>query len=121
MFAKPSVSEAKHGFTRRRTALTAAGCNSVHTLDFPDANRTTDEQIIDVADREGRAVVTRDANFVDTHILRGRPAKLLLISTGNASNRELEEFLVPPIPDIVRGFRTHSFLEVGRAGSVIRG
>jgi predicted nuclease of predicted toxin-antitoxin system len=31
---------------RRMTAwLTAAGCDAVHTLDLPDGNRTTDEQI----------------------------------------------------------------------------
>jgi predicted nuclease of predicted toxin-antitoxin system len=45
---------------RRMTAwLAAAGCNAIHTLDLPDANRTTDEQINDVADREQRVVVTK--------------------------------------------------------------
>ena len=38
---------------RRMTAgLTAAGCDAIHTLDLPDANRTTDQQIHDMADRE---------------------------------------------------------------------
>lgn len=107
---------------RRMTAwLAAAGCNAIHTLDLPDANRTTDEQINDVADREGRVVVTKDADFVDSHILRGRPAKLLLISTGNISNQELEALIVPLIPDLVREFGTHSFLELGQAGITIRG
>ena len=37
---------------RRMTAwLTAGGCNAIHTLDLPDANRTTDEQINDVAEQ----------------------------------------------------------------------
>jgi predicted nuclease of predicted toxin-antitoxin system len=101
--------------------LTAAGCSAVHTLDLPDGNRTTDEQINDVADREQRVVVTKDADFVDSHVLRGRPAKLLLISTGNISNRDLEALVVPLIPDIVREFQTHSFLELGPTGIVIRG
>ena len=107
---------------RRMTAwLTAAGCNALHTLDLPDANRTTDAQINDVADREQRVVVTKDADFVDAHLLRGRPAKLLLISTGNISNRDLEALVVPIIPDLVREFGSHSFLELGRAGIVVRG
>ena len=107
---------------RRMTAwLTAAGCDAVHTLDLPDGNRTTDEQINDLADREQRVVVTKDADFVDAHILRGRPAKLLLVSTGNISNRDLEALVVPLIPDMVREFQTHVFLELGRAGIVIRG
>ena len=101
--------------------LTAAGCDAVHTLDLPDGNRTTDEQIIDAADREQRAVVTKDADFVDSHILHARPARLLLISTGNISNRELEALMVPLIPAIVQEFQVHSFLELGRAGIVVRG
>src|SRR5262249_30369516 len=101
--------------------LTAAGCNATHTLDLPDANRTTDEQINDVADREQRVVVTKDADFVDSHVLRGRPAKLLLISTGNVSNRELEALVVPLIPASVGDFGSQSSLELGGAGIVVRG
>jgi predicted nuclease of predicted toxin-antitoxin system len=106
---------------RVTTWLTAAGCDAMHTLDLPGGNRTTDEQINDVADREQRVVVTKDADFVDSHVLRGRPAKLLLISTGNISNRDLEALVVPLITDVVREFQTHSFLELGPAGLVVRG
>lgn len=107
---------------RRATGwLTAAGCDAVHTLDLPDANHTTDAQINDLAEQEQCVVVTKDADFVDSHLLRGRPSRLLLISTGNISNRELEALLVPLLPDIIREFQANSFLEVGRDGLVIRG
>jgi predicted nuclease of predicted toxin-antitoxin system len=101
--------------------LTAAGCDAVHTLDLPNANRTPDEEVADIADREGRIVVTKDADFVDSHLLRSRPAKLLLVSTGNISNRNLEVLLIPLIPDIVREFRQASFLELGPGGITVRG
>ena len=107
---------------RRMTAwLAAVGCDAKHTLDLPDGNRTTDEQINDIADREQRVVVSKDADFVDAHLLRARPAKLLLISTGNISNRDLEALVMPLIPDIVREFQTHSFLELGPTGIAVRG
>jgi predicted nuclease of predicted toxin-antitoxin system len=107
---------------RRMAAwLAAAGCDAKHTLDLPDGNRTTDEQVNDVADREGRVVVTKDADFVDSHLLRGRPAKLLLVSTGNITNRELEALVVPLIPDLVREFGPQAFIELGRTGIVVRG
>jgi predicted nuclease of predicted toxin-antitoxin system len=106
---------------RRMTGwLTAAGCDAIHTLDLPDGNRATDQQVNDVADQQNRAVIT-NADFVDSHILRCRPAKLLLISTGNTSNRDLEALLLPLIPDIVRELQTHSFLELGPAGLIVRG
>jgi predicted nuclease of predicted toxin-antitoxin system len=107
---------------RRMTVwIAAAGHNAIHTLDLPDANRTTDEQVNDMASREERILITKDADFVDSHLLRGRPPKLLLISTGNISNRDLEALMVPLIPDIVRDFGSCSFLELGRAGIVVRG
>jgi len=65
-------------------------------------------------------VVTKDADFVNSHVLRAKPAKLLLISVGNISNRELERIVVPSIPDLVREFQAHTFIELGRAGLIIR-
>jgi predicted nuclease of predicted toxin-antitoxin system len=67
--------------------LSQAGCDASHSLDLPDANRSTDEQIIEFARREQRVVVTKDEDFVDSHLLFTRPPKLLLISTGNISRR----------------------------------
>jgi predicted nuclease of predicted toxin-antitoxin system len=101
--------------------LGGAGCNALHTLDLPDGNKTTDAQVIQCADREQRVVVTKDADFANSHLLHARPAKLLLISTGNISNRDLEQLVVPLIPDIVREFQAHSFVELGRAGIIVRG
>jgi predicted nuclease of predicted toxin-antitoxin system len=101
--------------------LGSAGCDAVHTLDLPDGNRWTDKQVIEWADREQRAVVTKDADFVNSHLLDTKPARLLLISTGNISNRELEQLVVPLIPDLVQEFKAHTFLELGRGGIIVRG
>ena len=101
--------------------MVAAGCDAVHTLDLPDVNRTTDAQVRDVADRDDRVVVTKDVDFVDSHLLTGRPAKLLLVSTRNISNRALEVLMVPLLPDLVLEFGAHAFLKLGPSGIVVRG
>jgi predicted nuclease of predicted toxin-antitoxin system len=101
--------------------LAEHGCDAIHTLDLPAANRTTDPQIAALADQEERVVVTKDADFVDSHILRGSPRRLLLISTGNISNRELQELLTPLIPAILRELESSDFLEFGRDGLQDRG
>ena len=106
---------------RMTTWLAAAGCDAVHTLDLPNGNRTTDQEVMDTADQQQRVVVTKDADFVDSHLLHGHPAKLLLISTGNISNRDLERLVVPLIPDILREFQTNAFLELDRSGLTVRG
>jgi predicted nuclease of predicted toxin-antitoxin system len=106
---------------RMATWFNNARCDAVHTLDLADANRSTDGQVIDFADREDRVVVSKDADFVNSHLISARPAKLLLVSTGNISNRELEQLVVPLIPTLVAEFQTHAFLELGRTGVTIRG
>jgi predicted nuclease of predicted toxin-antitoxin system len=74
-----------------------------------------------LADTEDRWVVTKDDDFVTSHLLHGRPAKLLLISTGNIRNRDLESVLLGLMPEILRESATCTFLEVGRLGLVVRG
>jgi predicted nuclease of predicted toxin-antitoxin system len=69
--------------------LREQGHDALHTLDLPDENRTTDARIVEIAAQEGRVVVTKDADFVESFILHHKPEKLLLISTGNISNLEL--------------------------------
>ena len=100
--------------------LRAAGLDAIHTDDLPDVDRTPDEAIIEIADAEDRVVVSKDWDFVDLHLLLGRPTKLLHVSTGNIRNRELKVLMVPLIPDIVREFGTHAFLELGLNGLISR-
>jgi predicted nuclease of predicted toxin-antitoxin system len=84
-------------------------------------DRTSDEQITLKADQEHRIVVTKDADFVDAHLLRGHPARLLLISMGNMSNRELEALMLPLLPEMAREFGAHASLELGRSAIAVRG
>jgi len=60
-----------------------SGHDAIHTFDLPQGNVTTDQTLILVADESHRVVVTKDADFVDAHLLHGRPHRLLLIATGN--------------------------------------
>jgi len=48
----------------------AAGPEALHTLDLPDGNRTSDDDIIRHADRMDAVIVTKDQDFVDALILR---------------------------------------------------
>ena len=101
--------------------LASANCDALHTLDLPARNRTPDDYISSAADTESRIVVTKDADFVDSHLLRGRPQKLLLISTGNISNDELCKLFVPLISSMLREFLSCRFIELSRSGLIVRG
>jgi predicted nuclease of predicted toxin-antitoxin system len=101
--------------------FSGTGCDAIHTLDLPDGNRSTDEQVIERAELDGRVVVSKDADFVNSHLISGRPSRLLLVSTGNISNAELGHLLVPLIPALISAFQAHVFVELTRGGTIIRG
>jgi predicted nuclease of predicted toxin-antitoxin system len=94
--------------------LRDAGHDTVHTLDLPAANRTTDEEINELSARDLRVVITKGTDFVDSFLLFHRPYKLLLISTGNIANADLEELFVAEIPAIAAAFESYDYLELTR-------
>jgi predicted nuclease of predicted toxin-antitoxin system len=96
-----------------------AGFDAVHTLDLPDGNRTSDIAVIVFADAEDRIVVTKDSDFVDAFLLMQRPKRLLLISTGNITNAQLEAILVPNFAAIVAAFTGNNFIELTRSALIV--
>jgi predicted nuclease of predicted toxin-antitoxin system len=97
------------------------GHDAIHTLDLPEANRTSDAAIVELSFRESRIVITKDADFVDSHILHRRPGKLLLVSTGNISNRELEFIFELNIPVVAAALEAADFVEISRTGVLVHG
>jgi predicted nuclease of predicted toxin-antitoxin system len=71
--------------------LQAERHDAIHTRDLPMGNRTGDTVINELSMQEQRTVITKDEDFVDVFLLRHRPYKLLLVSSGNISNKELEQ------------------------------
>ena len=99
--------------------LAASGHDAVHTLDLPAANRTQDKEIVALAMRENRVVVTKDNDFVTSFLLRGTPPKLLLISTGNISNDALAKLLALNFTALENAFNKHDFVELSASAITI--
>ena len=97
------------------------GHDALHTLDLPEGNRTADLAITALADRERRVVVTKDADFVDSHILLHQPEKLLLIATGNIANAELEVLLTGNLTTVTEALESSSYVELNRRGVITHG
>ena len=99
--------------------LQEVGHEAVHTLDLPLGNRTPDQVINEISEQEQRIVVTKDADFVNSFTLHRRPYKLLLVSTGNIENAELERLLIRNIQNIAEAFETCGFVELDRTVFII--
>ena len=94
--------------------LTSAGHDAVHAFDLPDGNRTKDGVINQVSLAERRVVVSKDTDFFYSHLLHGRPWKLLLVKTGNISTRDLRALLERNLAAVDAALQSHSLVEIDR-------
>jgi predicted nuclease of predicted toxin-antitoxin system len=69
--------------------LVQRGYDVAHTDDLPNRERTSDSELRALSRAENRIVITKDYDFVDSHLLHRNPERLLHISTGNLKNRTL--------------------------------
>ena len=63
--------------------LQAAGHDAIHANQLTAHNQMPDEIINQLSLAEQRAVVTKHSDFYHSHLLLGKPWKLLLVRTGN--------------------------------------
>jgi predicted nuclease of predicted toxin-antitoxin system len=98
--------------------LQARGHDVVHTRDLAAGNRTGDGEINRRSLAEQRVVVTKDADFVDSLVVRGQPYKLLLVSTGNITNDALIDLFTRYIADIEQALRANTYVELSRTALI---
>lgn len=106
---------------RLARTLRAAGYDVIHTKDLPGGNATPDGELNALSLRESRILVTKDADFTASFILQGKPFKLLLVSTGNIRNAELEALFLANADRLAELFEAHSFLELSRDSLIVHG
>ncbi|HRQ36588.1 MAG TPA: DUF5615 family PIN-like protein [Chloroflexota bacterium] len=104
---------------RLATLLRQTGHDAIHTRDLPNQNRTSDEVINQLSIDQQRIVITKDADFVHSHLVRGRPHKLLLISTGNIKNDDLLWLFEQNLAQLTEAFVACSFVELDRNHLII--
>ncbi|MBS0183393.1 MAG: DUF5615 family PIN-like protein [Nitrospira sp.] len=92
--------------------LSERGHDAIHTLTLSAGNHTKDSVISEISVSEQRVVVSKDSDFVYSHVLHGRPWKLLLIKTGNISAQDLSALLARHLPVIEQVLQTHTLVEV---------
>ena len=99
--------------------LNELGQNARHTLDLDAGNRTHDRAIADLADLHEAVVISKDADFMNSHILSRRPARLLLVSTGNITNPRLIALFEIHLDRIIAALHDAAFVELTQNGLTI--
>lgn len=92
--------------------LTSKGVNVVHTSQLPLKNKTSDTEIVRIAQSQNRIVITKDSDFWDNYILTGQPEKLLIVSTGNIGNSALIQIFERNLETIQTLFTYNNVVEI---------
>lgn len=101
---------------RLARALAEAGHEVTHTLELPEGNRSTDRVVAAACDAEDRVLVTKDHDFRDSHLLRGSPRRLLIVTSGNIGNDELLAMFLANLANMVSAFDSARMVELGLEG-----
>ena len=94
--------------------LAQHGHDALHTLDLPAKNATKDSVINQISLADQRVVVSKDTDFFYSHVLHGRPWKLLLVRTGNVSTRDLCALFERNLALIEAALQSHTLVEIDR-------
>ena len=95
-----------------RRIFADAGYDAIHTLDLPERNLSKDGALNTVSLAEQRVVVTKDTDFYYSHLLQGRPWKLVLVRTGNLSLKATREMFEQHLPAIVTALESCTLVEL---------
>lgn len=94
--------------------LSEAGYDTLHTRDLPQQNATPDTDINALSIAEQRVVITKDSDFLNSFLTTQQPYKLLLVTTGNIKNSDLEALFMQNLTQIVELFEQHFYIELNR-------
>jgi len=96
------------------------GYDSLHTLDLPNKNRTKDSQINQISIEQKRVVISKDLDFIESLLISNKPYKLIYVSTGNITNKELIELFSKNIEKIVESISKNRLIELTDKNIIVR-
>ncbi|AXE37943.1 DUF5615 family PIN-like protein [Acidipropionibacterium virtanenii] len=99
--------------------LRTLGHDAKHVKDYPGGSTLPDNEIARIADAEERIVVTKDDDFRASHILSRRPARLLHVTCGNISTRDLLALVDEHYAALEVAVAEYNFIEINRPGITV--
>jgi len=96
------------------------GYDSLHTLELPNQNRTTDDEINQRTLDEKRVLISKDLDFIESLLISDKPYKLIYLTTGNISNKALLDIFSHNIEKIVELIKENRLIEVTENSIIIK-
>lgn len=92
--------------------LRDSGLEAFHVAEL-DLARVDDSQIWNYAHLNGHIILTKDEDFMDRWLVAREKIPIVLIRVGNCTNRALNQWLGPLLPEIVERIKSgETFIEL---------
>ena len=96
------------------------GYDAKHTLDLPEGNYTKDGKINQITIEEERVLISKDLDFVESLLISNKPYKLICITTGNISNKELLEIFAKNLDYIAKEMQRCRYMEITAQSLIVK-
>jgi predicted nuclease of predicted toxin-antitoxin system len=90
--------------------LLSLGFECIHVNNILNKWHTKDNDICSYADNGDFTIITKDADFKDSFLIKGAPKKLIKINLGNIANTELIQIIISNIDTIIKLDSNISFM-----------
>ena len=94
--------------------LQEKGYDAIHVTSLLTNERIPDGYICERSMAEERVVITKDADFFNTFLLKKQPYKLVYVTIGNLKNRQLLDLFRASLPQLVTTLETAHVIEVNQ-------
>ncbi len=98
--------------------LNQKGFDSIHTLDLPHKNKTTDTEISALSIRDQRIVISKDSDFYNRYFLKLEPYKLIYLTTGNISTNDLIDLFEKNVEQIFQEIELYNVVELTKTSVI---
>lgn len=92
--------------------LESKGYDVIHTDHLTNKERTTDQEIRKISIVQDRRIITKDSDFLDSHILIDVPSKPLFIGTRNITNVEFFNLFNKYLDQIAVLFKDYKLIKM---------
>lgn len=99
--------------------LRKKGFDTIHTLDLPNKNATSDLEINEISIKENRIVISKDADFYNSYFRKLEPHKLIYLKTGNIPNKHLLLLFENNFEAILDNISTNYVVEVSKTSIIV--
>ena len=94
--------------------LQSKGYDAVHVSALLTNARIPDGYICERSMAEERIVTTKDADFLNTYLVKQQPYKLVYVTTGNMRNRPLLDLFRASLSQLIQELETANVIELNQ-------